>query len=430
MTTASTRQRTSPPQPRGTRRWRIPPPLRDAGGGDGPEGLVILQEIKGPLGTLLWTTLRSVNAWLDTLPSERNALFPERAADWQAVDILTAGPQRELESALQDLAALLRPGSRTEPEMVGQAATRVARWAEYNGYRSTSAAYFEAAANACLGNPGYSLAAGRSARDHARYPQAEAWLQRAIGVARQVGDWATYSDAYLAYGVMMRRRGNMPAARKRVERALRRASRESLRELQAKSYHDLFVIEFECERFDLANRYAEQAWRQYPAGHQNRIRLAHNIGYFWLAANAYKPALQVFKALEPHISADVRPNLLGAMALAAGGCSDRSTFNYAARSLDDVRGDVHVAEAWLEVAQGAIHLTDLREALRAGRKSLEIATARQEHKIVFLAEQTIDSAQQKLDESDSFQEREALSAECVTPDFEFTEEIVRTLQPA
>ncbi len=228
----------------------------------------------------------------------------------------------------------------------------------------------------------------------------------------------------------MRRRGNMPAARKRVERALRRASRESLRELQAKAYHDLFVIEFECEHFELANRYAKHAWRQYPVGHHNRIRLAHNIGYFWLAANAFEPALQVFKALEAQVSADVRPNLLGAMALAAGGCSDRPTFDYAARSLDEIQGTVHVAEAWLEVAQGAIHLTDHHEALSAGRKSLAIATARQEHKIVFLAEQAIDTAQRNLDESNFSQEREASTAECVTPDFGFTEEIVRTLQSA
>jgi len=430
MTTTSTRQRRFSQQRRGAQRWRIPPPLRSAGGEDGPEGIAILQEIKGPLGALLWTTLRCVNAWVDTSPDERKDLFPERAADWQTVDILTAGPHRELESALQDLTTLLRPGSETKPEMVGQAATRVARWAEYNGYKLTGAAYSEAAANVCLGNPVYSLAAGRSARDHARYPQAEAWLQRTIGISRQVGNWSTYSDAYLAYGTMMRRRGNMPAARKRVERALRRASRENLRELQAKAYHDLFVIEFECERFELANQYAAQAWRQYPAEHVNQVRLAHDIGYLWLAANAFEPALQVFKALEAHISAEVRPNLFGAMALAAGGCADRSTFDYAARNLDEVKGAVNVAEAWLEVAQGAIHLADHREALLAARKSLAIATARREHKIVFLAEQTIETAQQDLSDSNSSQKREAFAAECVTPDFGFTEEIVRTLQPA
>ncbi len=429
MKATSFRQRRSSRLRRGAQRWRVPPPLRGGGGCDGPEGLSILQEIKGPLGTLLWTTLRSVNAWVDTPPSERSALFPERAADWQTVDILAAGPQRELESALQDLTALLRPSSETQPEVVGQAATRVARWADYNGFRSTSAAYFEAAANACLGNPAYSLAAGRSARDHARYPQAEAWLQRAIGVARQVGNWATYTDAYLAYGTMMRRRGNMPAARKRVERALRRARRESLRELQAKAYHDLFVIEFECEHFELANRYAVQAWRQYPAEHANQVRLAHDIGYLWLASNAFKPALQVFKALEARISSDVRPNLLGAMALAAGGCEDRSTFSYAARNLDEVKGAVHVAEAWLEVAQGAIHLTDHREALLAARKSLAIATARREHKIIFLAEEVIETAQRNLDRIDLSQKKEAFTAECVTPDFGFPEEIIRTLQP-
>jgi len=394
MTTTSTRQRKSSHQQRGARRWRIPPPLRGAGGGDGPEGLVILQEIKGPVGTLLWTTLRSVNAWIETSPSDRNALFPKRAADWQAVDILTAGPQRELESALQDLAALLRPGSRTEPEMVGQAATRVARWAEYNGYRSTSAAYFDAAANACLGNPGYSLAAGRSARDNARYPQAEAWFQRAIGVARQEGNWLVYADAYLAYGTMMRRRGNMPSARKHFERALRRGTRISERLIEAKALHHLFAVEFECENFDRAEKLAVSALRAYPENHFDLPRLAHDVAYFWVTRGDYASALEVFRAIEPLIPAKGQPTVAGGIALAAAGCGDVGSFESARRKLSKLPVLAGTSEAWLEVSRGAVHLGRSEVAASAARTAISIATERKEHKIVFLAEEQLERVQE------------------------------------
>jgi len=393
MTTTSTRQRNFSHQQRGARRWRIPPPLRGAGGRHGPEGLVVLQEIKGPLGTLLWSTLRSVNAWVETPPAERDALFPEGMEDWRTIDILTASPREELESALHDLTHFLKPGSHTGPEIVGQAAVRVARWADYNGFHSTASAFFDAAASACLGNPRYALVAGRMARDQADYPRAEAWLQRAIGIGRQAEDWTAYTRAHLSYGKLMLMRGKVPSAQKHYQRALRRANRIANRELQGMALHDLMIIESELERWDNAESFAARAIAAYPVGHDSIRRLAFDVSYIWVKQERFAEAQKVLTPLAPTVRQDEKPIVLGALARSAAGCGDQEVYRVARKDLLKLpHSAAGLAAAWLDVAHGALSLGFGGEAISASRTAQQMAKSRSEFKILFLAERLYEEA--------------------------------------
>ena len=51
-------KRMTPPVRRTTRRWRTPPAITH--GGEAFEGVGVLEEIKDPLGALLWQVVRDV----------------------------------------------------------------------------------------------------------------------------------------------------------------------------------------------------------------------------------------------------------------------------------------------------------------------------------------------------------------------------------
>jgi tetratricopeptide (TPR) repeat protein len=370
------------------RRWRIPPPLRGDVGFNGPEGIPVLEEIGGALGSLVWGTLRTVTAWVDTPLEERAEMFPEDAARRRMVEVLEASPPAVIEGALSDLVNVLDKPADADSAAVGIACTRVARWAESCLHPRTAAQFYQAAANTSPGNAEYALSAARAARDLADYSRAEVWLQRAVGLSRQNENWSVYGRAYLSYGNMMRQRGNMPAARRHFERALRRASRAGLREVRAKASHDLFVIELECGRAAEAEGWAREAIATYPAGHPRLPALANDVACLWVKRGMFEPALDVFRALEPVISEKFKPHLLGSMALAAGGCGRPGAFDRARATLRTCQPDASgVAEAWLEVGEGAHLLGWYDDAEEAAVLAYRTATDRQEHRIQFRAEE-------------------------------------------
>jgi tetratricopeptide (TPR) repeat protein len=353
-------------------------------GSNGPEGMAVLEEIGGLLGSLVWGTLRSVRAWVDTPVEDRPGMFPEDAARRRMAEVLEASPPDNIEGALTDLAQLLEQPADADPAAVGVVCTRIARWADDRAYTHTAAQFYQVAANACLTNGEYALAAAQAARDLADYSRAELWLQRAVGLSRQEGAWETYAKAFLAYGTMMRRRGNMPAARKHVERALRRAIRCGSGFLQGAAFHDLFVIESGAGNAEKAKGFAHEAIAAYPQGEPLLRMLANDLGYMWLQEGKVFQALAVFRKTAALCDERTRHYALGGMALAAGRAGSLTDFTSARAQLSRSCVGPGVAEAWAEVAEGALILGDLNAADSAARIAERIATERREHRIEFL----------------------------------------------
>jgi tetratricopeptide (TPR) repeat protein len=380
--------------PRLPRRWRTPPPLTR--GSESLEGMEILREVGGEVGILLWQAYRNVMFWASTDQGERGRLFSPEAGRRRAAELAEARIPDELRGPLAGFADMLSAPDSMHGEAVAQACTGVARWAEDEGHVNTALAYTQAASVASQRNARLALAVGKLARRRNEVARAETWFRHTVMVARQTGDWDSYSRAYIALGNMLIARGNLPAAGKMHIKALRAARRKGLQQIQGMALHDLFVIADELGRDEQAQEYARQAFRAYGPGHQRVPVLGHDIAYFWMQRGYFAQALEVFQRLEGHMS-DSRMRLLLAsnIARAAAGTGNRELFRKAwtqvYRMIKDPDLQGVVANATLELALGAASLGEWDRAEQAAQESLEQAIKLGQAKVRFRAESLLDS---------------------------------------
>lgn len=381
------------------RRWRIPPPLMRNAEAPGPEGLYILDDFESELGVVLWKTLRSVALWSQVEPEDREGLFDEEAAERRQAEIDATVPDDEMElrRALEEIVPLLARPHRVDGEPLGLACTRISRWAEGKQAARTALEFIQAAALASPTNARFALCVGRSARDLAQYGRAEAWLYRAVGLSRQVADWETYIRAYLAHGKMLLQRGALPAAERSFLKARRRATRQGLRQFEAMSYHEIFVLETSKGNPERALAFAEEAGRAYGPKHRDFPRLAHDVAYVWMQHGDYEHAFPVFSEVLDRIRPSHRPVVLGSLARAAAGMKDRDAFEWAVDELETAPATAPgVAEAWVEAARGAVILGDYEDAERAARFAERLARKRGEGQVRFMAESVLESAKAEI----------------------------------
>jgi len=388
----STRSKTA--APRLPRRWRTPPPLTR--GSESLEGMEILREVGGEVGILLWQAYRNVMFWAAAEQGERGRLFSAEAGRKRQAELAEARIAEELAGPLAAIAEMLSAPDSTGGEAVAQACTGIARWAEEQGHLNTALAYTQAASVAAPRNARLALAVGQLARRRGEMARAETWFRHTVMIARQVGDWESYSRAYIALGNMLIARGNLPAAAKMHIKALRAARRKGLQQIQGMALHDLFVIADELGRDEQAQDYARQAFRAYGPSHPRIPGLGHDIAYFWMQRGYFAQALEVFQRLEGHME-DSRARLLLAsnIARAAAGTGNRDLFRKAwtqvYRMIKDPELQGVIANATLELALGAAVLGEWDRAEQAAQESLEQAIRLGQGKVRFRAESLLDS---------------------------------------
>ncbi|HEX6912425.1 MAG TPA: hypothetical protein VF142_18615 [Longimicrobium sp.] len=388
----STRSKTA--APRLPRRWRTPPPLTR--GSESLEGMEILREVGGEVGILLWQAYRNVMFWAAAEQGERGRLFSAEAGRKRQAELAEARISEELAGPLASIAEMLAAPDSTSGEAVAQACTGIARWAEEQGHLNTALAYTQAASVAAPRNARLALAVGKLARRRGEAARAETWFRHTVMIARQIGDWESYSRAYIALGNMLITRGNLPAAGRMHIKALRAARRKGLQQIQGMALHDLFVIADEMGRDEQAEEYARQAFRAYGGGHPSLLALAHDIAYFWMQRGYFSQALEVFQRLEPAATeARARILLTANVARAAAGVGNRELFRKAWTQVYRMTKDPELAgivsNVTLELALGAAALGEWDRAEQAAQESLESATRLGQAKVRFRAESLLDS---------------------------------------
>lgn len=222
------------------RRWRVPPPLTH--GPEPLEGGTILEELPTALGGLLWETARDLSLWTSTPADERGELFSAEAAERRSNKIAEIEVPRALPSALGTLSSILSDAEGTDVGELAAACLAVAEWAEEEGLLGIALAYTQGLALLRDSDPKVAYEVGVLARRRREDARAETWFRRAVMLARQSGDWTSYSLAFVALGDLYMERGNYPIARKLHVRAKRAAHRHSLHAIEGMALHGLFVI--------------------------------------------------------------------------------------------------------------------------------------------------------------------------------------------
>jgi tetratricopeptide (TPR) repeat protein len=391
------RQRKFKAPPRKTlRRWRVPPALTH-GDTDAFEGLSVLDEIPGELGMLLWQSLRDAMLWGRSNQADRGTLFAEGADRARIAALLTAGAPVEVEEPIKAVAAMLAGAETAREENVALACREVAQWAEARGLLATALAYSQAAAVVTPADAAASYTVGRLARRRAEHARAETWFRRTVALARQAGDWPTYALAFVGLGNLYMHRGNFPAARRFLVRALRAAGRNSLHDIEGMAQHDLFCIAGEAGNVDEANDWARRAFQAYGPLHPSVPRLANDVAFLWCIQGCFAPALPVLQSVLRHFTEPThRVAVLGGIGRAAGGIGDRATFQQAWDDALELIGANGVqdmgARACLDLAHGALSLGAWERAEDAAQRALDGATRRGDAKTRLAADALMEAA--------------------------------------
>jgi tetratricopeptide (TPR) repeat protein len=368
--------------------------------------------------------------WATAEPGERAPLFSATASGKRLAEVEAARLPHELTEPLAVIGRLLGEPEDASLEEVAGACGAIAQWAEEERHAATSLAYAQAAAMAQPRNAALAFRVGQVARNRAEMARAETWFRHAIMISRQIGDWDTYSRAYLALGNMAIKRGAFPVAHRMHIKALRASRRKGLPELQGMAAHDLFVVACETGRYAQAEDYARTAFRAYSPEDPGVPRLAHDMAYQWMEHGHFARALNVFEAVRPHFATPVdRLMLVANIARSSGGAGEREIFRRAWVEANRLAKDPDARSAlpgsMLDMARGAASLGEWDRAEQAAEQALASAKEQRQAKIMFSAETLLDSVRngRKVDQ--------VVSVESGSGDADqFAATIIRTLELA
>jgi hypothetical protein len=163
--------------------------------------------------------------------------------------------------------------------------------------------------------------------------------------------------------------------------------------------HDLFGIAVEFKPPPEAQELAKQAFRAYGSRHPRLPALARDVAHFWMGRGRFAPALDVFRAVQPHIT-DPGEQLLvaGNLGRAAGGAGDRQAFEEAWEQVwtAEERDRYPLAvQGLLDLAHGACSLGDWPRAEKAAEAARDLAQKHGHEQVVIRSETLLDAARRK-----------------------------------
>lgn len=225
------------------------------------EGGTILEELRAPLGEVLWQAARDVSLWISTPVEERGELFSDVALENRRRAVESLSLEKDLSGAILEVSSTLAGDA--DPDEVARACEAIAQWAESESLPGVSLAYAQAVALIRDTDPAVAYRVGVHARRRSEDARAETWFRRAVMLARQNGDWSAYSQAFIALGDLYIDRGSYTIARKFHVRASRSAKRHSLHALEEKALEGLEMID---------SRSHEPSPNDLPPGRSGRAR--------------------------------------------------------------------------------------------------------------------------------------------------------------
>ncbi|HYH83410.1 MAG TPA: tetratricopeptide repeat protein [Longimicrobium sp.] len=379
---------------RPSRRWVVPPGLQSHA--EPFSGYHVLDEVRTGLGVALWQFLRDADLWAVTPPELRSRLFAPRASRRRHERLAAAEAWDELRRPLEALCRALDGRPRQSGAHMMRACQTLSRWAEEQGWPRTALAFAQSAALATPERAAAAYHVGLLSRRNAEYRRAETWFRRTLGLARRGEDWRYYGLACLGLGNLHRQRGDYPNARLWIIRALRTSRRKGLWDVRPMAMHDLFCIAVTAGNRKEAEEWARRASHAYGSQHPRLQVLAHDVARFWLNDGRFHAALQMFRAVLPHLDRVAERRLVTAnMGRAAAGLGDRLTFaDMWGRTwslVDDYEDTEGVPNALVTLAEGAAMLGDPDRGQLAASHALKVAIQRNESEHRLAAERVLES---------------------------------------
>lgn len=282
------------------RRWAVPP---GAGSPRGPfEGWGVLAEVDGADGVALWQALRDAELWAGATPERRISLWqPElapasvAAGDW-------AGELHALAEA--------RAGG---PAERARACVDVARTAASRGCPRTAVSFAEVAARIVPTDAAAALEAGRILRQVGDARRAEAWLRRAMALARRGQDHASYGLACCAWAGLLKDRGELAAAAERYHRAARVARRFGLWRVKPIACWGLCALAAAEGRAEDATLHGRRAMRALGRRDPRLPLLAHDLAIAWSAGGHVAAAQRVLRPAAERLRGSDRASVLATL---------------------------------------------------------------------------------------------------------------------
>jgi tetratricopeptide (TPR) repeat protein len=351
------------------------------------EAAPVLDEIADDFAVHLFQRARDAALWAGTAQCLRNGLFQPSPGGG-----IGAGDDTTLGNALRVLDRMVAEPEGATPEAIAAACTTVGEWATGRGYTHTAICFSEIAAHVAEDDSMLAAAAGRLLRQHAYFERSKQWFERAVGLARLSGDMSASASAYLSWANMEFHRGEHRRARKLFLRAWRRARKHHLRELGAAARHNLLALCIETGRFAEAQEHAEAAFELYGRGHEIIPTFAQDVAQLWSWQGYSDVALRVFSAALPNIHVPKERFITTAnLGRAAAGAGRRDLFLDAWGEVARYNGppNEYVAEALVNISEGALILGLASKALEAGTRALHLAAARRERATVEQAERVL-----------------------------------------
>lgn len=232
--------------------------------------------------------------------------------------------------------------------------------------------------------------AARALRIAQSYIDAEAGYRAAFRLADRGGLAGLATRSLMGAGECLGLRGNFPRADQLYRRAVRYAEANECHLERAWALHDWFLLNTEYGRFGRAERLAGDAEAAYP-GRVRPVRLAHDVGWFYLLQGDYQSALDLITAALPHAeTTDQKILSWGNIARAAGGLGLAGLFEEAYSEINTLALEPDAGGALvdtvLNLSYGAAMLGQYDRAEAAARKATELAAKAQRHRVAFEAE--------------------------------------------
>jgi tetratricopeptide (TPR) repeat protein len=308
-----------------------------------------------------------------------------------------------LREPLDQITDLLAKPGEAIPGIIADACRSIAAWAIDERHLATAISYLQVVILLDPRDAATAYQLARTARRHGEGQRAETWFHYSVHYARRNRDWATYSLAFIGVGNLHGERGNYPAAKRSLMRALRASRRHGIRAVEAMALHDLFTTALHSQSYRAAERLAAAAAEAYGAGHPRLPHLAHDLAVLWIEQGQFEPALEVLSLVYPQIAGfPERMIVASSLARAAAGAGRTDVYERARGETESMLPETDsvegVAPTLLNLARAAASMGDRVRAREWAERTCRVARHMREGKVRLEAEAVLEWANTRREE--------------------------------